>query len=273
MAPRTKRPPLNDLDVRAWMRFTKSWYVCNPPPRRRAELEHPAKFPEAMAQEFIRFFTRAGEVVLDPFCGVGSALVAAEACDRVGVGVELLPEFAARARAYGEPRASRRVLQGDARQAVDLCRAAGVEEVHYVLTSPPYWDMLRHTRGNVRSAQKERQARGLRTTYSEDAQDLGNITDYDGYLDALTAILADLRRLLAPGRYLTVVAQNVRVRSGEVRPLAWDLAARLSRVYTFKGERLWLQDNKRLGCWGWPAEFVTNVHHHYCLNFKHDRGG
>ena len=33
---------------------------------------------------------------------------------------------------------------------------------------------------------------------------------------------------------------------------------------------LWLQENKRLGPWGWPTEFVTNVHHHYCLNFKNE---
>jgi len=68
-----------------------------------------------------------------------------------------------------------------------------------------------------------------------------------------------------------VVAQNIRVPQGEVIPFAWDLTARLREHYTFKGERIWAQDNKRLGCWGWPSELVTNVHHHYCLNFKHDR--
>ena len=50
----------------------------------------------------------------------------------------------------------------------------------------------------------------------------------------------------------------------------WDLARALSATYAFKGERLWVQDNKRLGCWGWPSEFVTNVHHHYCLVFKNE---
>jgi MYXO-CTERM domain-containing protein len=40
-------------------------------------LRHPAKFPETLAQEFIEFFTHAGQVVLDPMAGTGSALVAA----------------------------------------------------------------------------------------------------------------------------------------------------------------------------------------------------
>ena len=36
----------------------------------------------------------------------------------------------------------------------------------------------------------------------------------------------------------------------------------------FKGEKIWCQDNKKLGIWGYPSEFVSNVHHHYCLIFK-----
>src|SRR5262249_21369480 len=126
-------------------------------------------------------------------------------------------------------------------------------------------------RGNVRSTHAERRLAGLRTAYTEDPADLGRIADYDRFLEALAGILGGLKPLLAPDRYLTVILQNVRVPSGEVRPLAWDLARALSGTYTFKGERLWLQDNKKLGCWGWPSELVTNVHHHYCLNFKNER--
>jgi len=50
--------------------------------------------------------------------------------------------------------------------------------------------------------------------------------------------------------------------------LAWDLAGELDRFLVFKGERVWCQDNKKLGIWGYPSEFVLNVHHHYCLVFK-----
>ena len=265
-----RRSPLNGLEVKEWMRFTKSWFICNPRPRKRDQREHPAKFPEAMAEEFIRFFTKPGEVVLDPFAGVGSTLAAAVELDRQGLGIEICERF----REIGQEAlegADARLLLGDARNAVDLCRGLGCESVEYVLTSPPYWDMLRQSRGNVDSAQKARKSAGLRTAYTDLTEDLGNEADYDRFLDDLAGILGDLRGLLAPKRYLTVVIQNVRVPGGEVRPLAWDLTARLREFYTFKGERIWLQDNKRLGCWGWPSELVTNVHHHYCLNFKNDR--
>jgi DNA modification methylase len=253
------------------MRFTKSWFVCNPPPRRKDEVRHPAKFPQEMAAEFVRYFTKDGETVLDPFAGVGSAVFAASADGRRGVGIELSPEFFEIARGRVSRPEAEILAHGDARNAAALCRDTGVAEVHYVLTSPPYWNMLGQSRGGVRSAQKERAQKGLPTEYSGSEHDLGVIEEYDAFLDELTEILAGLREVLLPNRYLTVVIQNVRVPGGEVKPLAWDLTQRLSEHYTFKGERLWLQDNKRLGCWGWPSEFVTNVHHHYCLNFKNGR--
>ncbi|HEU4754306.1 MAG TPA: DNA methyltransferase, partial [Armatimonadota bacterium] len=268
-----RRSALNGLDIRTWMRFTRSWFVCNPPPRRREQLQHPAKFPEAMARPAIEFFTAAGETVLDPFAGVGSALSAAAAAGRRGVGIELSPEFHALAAGRPDLGPGCLALLGDARNAPALLEAAGVAEVHYVLTSPPYWNMLRLGRGNADSVQRRRERAGLRTAYSSAPEDLGNIAEYDAFVAELAGVLGALKSVLAPGRYLTVVTQNVRVPGGEVRPLAWDLARALSEHYTFKGERIWVQENKPLGPWGWPSEFVTNVHHHYCLNFKNDRRG
>jgi DNA modification methylase len=262
--------PVNGLDVRAWMKFTRSWFICNPPPRRKDQIRHPAKYPEAVAQSSIEFFTAPGELVLDPFAGVGSTLAAAAAAGRRSVGIELSPEF----HALGAGRTDLgdgRMLLGDARNAAAVLQEAGVERVQYVVTSPPYWDMLRQGRGNLNSVHRKRDRGGLKTAYSELKDDLGNVEDYDQFLDTLAELLGGLREVLEPGRYLTVVIQNVRVPGGEVKPLAWDLTHRLAKLYTFKGERIWLQENKPLGCWGWPKEFVTNVHHHYCLNFKNDR--
>lgn len=260
----------NDLTGSEWIRFTRSWFVCNPPRRKRDEIEHPAKFPEAVADSFIRFFTRAGESVLDPFSGVGSTVAAACASDRTGVGLEINPDFLALARARGDIPADAVLLQADARDAAARVREAGLDPVHLVFTSPPYWDMLRQSRGGVASVHKQRRARGLRVAYSDNPADLGNIASYDEFLLALRDIFAGFQTVLAPNRYLVIVVQNVRTPEGVVRPLAWDLARLLSDVYDFKGERIWVQDNKPLGIWGYPTEFVTNVHHHYCLVFKNN---
>src|ERR1700675_2225527 len=80
---------LNDLDSKTWLKFQKSWFIHNPPPRRKDVLTHPAKFPETLAEEFIRFFTKRGQTVLDPMVGTGSTLGACLRARRRGVGVEL----------------------------------------------------------------------------------------------------------------------------------------------------------------------------------------
>src|SRR5262245_36245142 len=84
---------LNDLDSKSWLKFQKSWFIHNPPPRKKGVLVHPAKFPETLAQEFIEFFTKRGENVLDPMAGTGSALVAALRAGRNSYGIELIPKY------------------------------------------------------------------------------------------------------------------------------------------------------------------------------------
>src|SRR5512136_3038367 len=85
---------LNDLDPKTWLKFQKSWFIHNPPPRRKGVLVHPAKFPETLAQEFIEFFTQKGQNVLDPMVGTGSTLLAALRAGRNSFGIELNPKYA-----------------------------------------------------------------------------------------------------------------------------------------------------------------------------------
>jgi hypothetical protein len=128
--------------------------------------------------------------------------------------------------------------------------------------------MLHHSRGHARSAHKERASKGLATVYTDDPRDIGNLQGYADYLSALEAVFEAVSRVLKPGGYLTVVLQNVRTSDGEMQPVAWDVAARLRSCFSLQQELIWCQDQKRLGCWGYPSVFVANVHHHYCLNFR-----
>ena len=268
------RRPLNDLTGKEWIRFTKSWFVANPPRRTPSERLHPAKFPEALCEGFIRFFTRSGGWVLDPFAGTGSTLVAALRNRRNAIGLEINPTFVRwaeeRAREAAAPGGTTaRVILTDAAKLDTVWARERLPSVQLVLTSPPYWDMLGKSRGGSRSAQRTRAALGLATTYSSAPRDLGNFHDYTEFITATADVLRATARVLDPGGYLVVVAQNLRDVDGQIRTLAWDLARAVDHPpFQFQGERIWCQDSKPLGIWGYPSIFVPNYHHHYCLIFR-----
>lgn len=274
---RSYRNRLNDLDPKSWLKFQKSWFVHNPPRRRKDVLRHPAKFPETLAQEFIEFFTQRGGVVLDPMAGTGSALVAALRLGRHSYGVELNPAYAEIARqvvaeeraSLGEPAAGLRaeVIQGDAAQIATLASRLSLPPVDYVITSPPYWNMLRAA--GAETQKRRRQAPEMDVFYSDDPADLGNIEDYQAFLERLVEIYRGLKPFLRARAYLTIIVKNVK-KGGKIYPLAWDLGRQLGQVYALKDEKIWCQDDVRLAPYGLGSAWVSNTVHHYCLQFRNE---
>lgn len=262
---------LNELDGKEWVKATKSWFVINPRPRSKNELNHPAKYPEELVQRFVKFFTMENDWVLDPFAGVGSTLVACKQMNRNAVGIELNPDFVRlgqKAILSTDGKGICHFLIGDAlltKQSIEAEFEDGIPQFKFVMTSPPYWNMLRKSRGGNETVQKEREEEGLPIYYSDLELDVGNIQEYQEYLERIGEIFYKLRDLLIDGAYIVVVAQNMRDVDGIMKPIAWDLAQRLSQDYALRQEMIWCQDNKRLGCWGYPTTYVSNVHHHYCL--------
>lgn len=279
MSKRTYQNRLNDLEPKNWLKFQKSWFVHNPPRRRKDVLRHPGKFPETLAQEFIEFFTKRGQVVFDPMAGTGSTLVGALRSGRNSYGVELNPEYAELARqvlaeernqlAEAALQLTSEIIAGDAAQMAAHVGVLQIPPIDYVLTSPPYWDMLR-TAG-AKTQKNRRSDEALDVYYSEDPRDLGNFTDYQEFLTRLTAIYTGLQPYLAPKAYLTIIVKNVK-KGGVIYPLAWDLAHSLSEVYRLKDEKIWVQDNIRLAPYGLGNAWVSNTFHHYCLQFRNETG-
>jgi hypothetical protein len=196
--------------------------------------------------------------------------VAALRSGRNAVGVELNPKYAAIAQdrltaELGEnPPADQlrgRVIQADARDLPDL----GLEPVDYVITSPPYWDMLR--RAGFETQKKRRESPDLDMYYSDEAGDLGNVDDYGEFLAQLVAIYRRVAEVMRPSAYATIIVKNIK-KGGTVYPLAWDLGRLLGAFLDLKDEKIWCQDNQRLAPYGMGNAWVSNTMHHYCLNFR-----
>ncbi|MDE2766238.1 MAG: site-specific DNA-methyltransferase [Chloroflexota bacterium] len=85
-----------DIDADSFKEWVSAkWSIA--PERRMREFGHPAMFPEELARRVMLLFSFRGDVVLDPFAGVGTTCVAARAVNRRYLGVDVAPEYCATA--------------------------------------------------------------------------------------------------------------------------------------------------------------------------------
>jgi DNA modification methylase len=265
------RNQLNDLTARAWIPETVSVWnqrgLGAGHSDAQVERQHPAPFSFTDVGRLIRFFTKKGHTVLDPFVGVGSTLKACAIDGRLGIGIELNPHFAelSRARLATEVRDmfstvdGQRILEGDAR---DLLPAIHTESVDFVVTSPPYWSILKKQDHKVR---QERIGKGLAKDYGTDARDLGKIERYEDFLPELAAILGECARTLKRGRYLAIIVSDFRDKSRYIMFHA-DLARALeSYGLEMRGLTVLYQRHKKVFPYGYPYSYVPNIHNQYIL--------
>jgi DNA modification methylase len=269
---------LKGIHIAKAERIIPGWIIPKPPPRKRNEILHPAKYPETLVSEFIERFTKPGDNVLDPMVGTGSTVLAALRARRNGYGIDLIPQFVeiARKRITDEFRpvlfeklqhsSKSLVLQGDATRLSEIPELVGVK-FHYAVTSPPYWSMLTNKGSEY---QEDRRKKNLLLTYSQDDRDLGNVGSYDRFLELLESVYNQVAEMLVKGGHLTVVVKNVK-RNHVIYPLAWDLVSSLcgeGGKYDYVGTTLWCQDDVGIKPFAVGIHWVSNTLHHYCLHFR-----
>jgi len=71
------------------------WDIPNVKANHPEKTEHPCQFPVELVQRCVLALTNPEGVVFDPYCGVGSAVIAALLHDRKAIGAELDPSYTA----------------------------------------------------------------------------------------------------------------------------------------------------------------------------------
>lgn len=251
----------NQLNGRDWLRYSISiWSDIRKTPEELA-LEHPALFPQALVERLLACFTHpADQIILDPFAGAGSTLLAACAAGRQAVGLELNPDYVAlaRRRLADAGHTTFALHQADARRLLEHVAPASVD---FCVTSPPYWDILRQRR--TADGKKARH-------YGDGDGDLGSIDDYGRFLDELDLVFTAVHAALRPGAYCVVVVMDLRKKS-RFFPLHADLATRMQEIgFVYDDLILWdrRQEYNNLRPLGYPYKFRINKVHEFVLIFQ-----
>ncbi len=266
-----KRNNLNDLTAKEWIQETKSFFFQKGlganSPEAKYEKMHPAPFSFTDINKLIRFFTKENGKVLDPFLGVGSTIKACLELNREGFGIELSQKWCevTRQRLLEESHYEiddKHLICGDSRNMKEYFENNFFD---FIITSPPYWSILEKKDHKA----NERALNGYDTKYSENNLDLGNIADYNQFLEELSSIFLNCYDILKSGKYMNIIVSDFRHKS-EFVPFHADLIRKLTnkkmkKHFDLKGIKILIQNAKKLYPYGYPFCYVENIHHQYIL--------
>lgn len=258
---------LNKLNGKEWLQYSFSIWRDIQKNKEEWALKHPAMFPIIMVEKLIDIFTNSKEqVILDPFMGSGSTLIAAQNKGLKGIGFEINKEYISMAknrldniyRTLFSNNIGYEIINDNAE---NIDKYISPNSVDLTVTSPPYWDILNRKRSADYKAIRN---------YSNSNIDFGNIKDYNQFLLSLQGVFRKVYKVTKPRRYCIVIVMDIR-KNSTFYPFHSDLANKMEEIgFSLSDIAIWdrQKEYNNMRPLGYPYSFVVNKVHEYILIFR-----
>lgn len=223
---------------------------------------HPAMYPIALPAHFIKLLTHEGELVLDPFVGAGSTLLAAQDLGRNAVGFDLQQKYVD----LSISRLSQSRLTGTSKQiaiaddAHNIPKYLKKDSIALSITSPPYPQFLTHKRKNksIRGDLRGNNHYNTVQQYSDDPRDLG-LMKHENYAKALTEIYRGILPLMKPKAHCIVNINDLWQDNKRYSTHTYVINALTKAGFEFRNTFIWDKRNlvNKVGIFGWPNNFIS----------------
>lgn len=266
LKPKNIKNSTNNLTGKEWLQNSFSIWRDLGKNEEEKKLRHPAIFTIKLVTKLIDTFCKPdGGVILDCFAGSGTTLISGLLRNKEVVGIDLKTDY---------KKLFNKRLQSDYLNNVNI------EDVNYIVgdsrcisekialnsvdlcvTSPPYWDIL----NRQRTADLKQNI-----SYSSDDNDLGNIQDYEQFVQSLHDIFKEVYKVLKNNAYFIVNVMDLR-KKDKFYPLHID-TIKICRNIGFSLEDIIIwdrqQDYNNMRPLGYPFKFIVNKVHEYLLIFR-----
>ena len=271
---RQKKEPLaknvlNDLSGSEWLFFTKSVLRTSFPLELGHDLrkEHGASKPPRLMKLIVEFFTKPGEIVLDPFAGVGGTLLGASLCARDAIGIEVNKKWIDiyEKVCSREGIKKQQMIYGDCLEKLPKFIEQR-KKFSAIITDPPYSPALKKTLCDGKYGWARRKTD--LESFSDNPQDFRNSEGFAEYYDRMETVGGLMYNVLESNRYLVVMIRDSYQNSRYI-PASFKVAERMQNVgFTFKGIKIWHQTGAPVRPYGYPWSYVPNIVHHNILIFR-----
>lgn len=211
-------------------------------------------------KRIIKIFSSPEEVILDPFMGMGSTLLAANTLDRRAIGFEINEKYISIAdKRLDSYKGGCQIIQDS---SVNINRYLYEESVDLCIASPPYWSTLK--RQNAASKKYNDCTSSLRN--------IGNANSYSIYLNNLTKVFTGVYEVLKPNKMCIVIVMDRRKRN-RFYPLHMDLTNIMTNAgFTLADLIIWdgRKEHSILKAIDNTCIYKSNIVHEYICIFKKD---